>query len=402
MSGCANFNSAAASGVSHALTSVDCHVDAAVANAYGRLFGGDGLFSLVLTALLTLYVGFIALGLMTGRTRLSLAGLTPRILAIGLVLTFATSWPAYQAMAYGFLVGGPEEILRQLSGPTIGAHGFAFRLDALFDRFADIAKVLGDATPGASKALGPLAGPQMASALVWLSGLLLLLGTAGALVLTRIMLALLLALGPVFVVLALFKPTRGLFEGWLRTAVMFAIAPLLTVLAGSGAVALLSPLVNVIADDPASAVADLRPVLELFMGAVVYAGLMAMLLWTCASLVRNWRVFGEEAEHEPAVADFVQRMEASGAFAIPAPPAQTSVEPRAAQVIAALDRAAITASGADESARVAQAVAVRVEAAQTVAGPRATDNARRRNEGLGQRFRPQASPLATPVSGLVK
>lgn len=400
MSRCATFGSAAASGVSHALTSVDCHVDAAVVNAYGRLFGGGGVFSLVLTALLTLYVGFIALGFMTGRTRLSLAGLTPRILAIGLVLTFATSWPAYQAMAYGFLVGGPEEILRQLSGPAAGAHGFAFRLDALFDRFADIAKALGDSTPGASKALGPLAGPQMASALVWLSGILLLLGTAGALVLTRILLALLLALGPVFVVLALFKPTRGLFEGWLRTAVMFALAPLLTVLAGSGAVALLSPLVDIIADDPASAVADLRPVLELFMGAVVYVGLMAMLLWTCASLVRNWRVFGHETEREPAVGDVFQQMAASGAFAPAAPPASASVEPRAAQVIAALDRA--TYAGAHESARVAQAVAVRVDAAQTLAPPRAADNTRRRNAGLGQRFRPQAASLAKPVSGVVK
>ncbi|MCY1647470.1 type IV secretion system protein [Caulobacter sp. SL161] len=401
MSSCSAFNSAAATGVSHALISVDCHVDAAVANAYGRLFGGGGVFSLVLTALLTLYVGFIALGFMTGRTRLSLAGLTPRILAIGLVLTFATSWPAYHAMAYGFLVGGPEEILRQLSGPTAGARGFAFRLDALFDRFADIAKALGDSTPGASKALGPLAGPQMASALVWLSGLLLLLGTAGALVLTRILLALLLALGPVFVVLALFKSTRGLFEGWLRTAVMFALAPLLTVLAGSGAVALLSPLVDVIADDPASAVADLRPVLELFMGAVVYVGLMAMLLWTCASLVRNWRVFGEDAEREPAVTDILQQMTAASASFAPTTLSPASIEPRAAQVITALDRAATTGAGADEAARIAQAVAVRVDAVQTVSTSRDND-ARRRNAGLGQRYRPQAASLAKPVSGLVK
>ena len=41
-----------------------------------------------------------------------------------------------------------------------------------------------------------------------------------------------------------------------------------------------------------SAVADLRPVLELFMGSVVYVGLMAMLLWTCANLVGHWHLFG--------------------------------------------------------------------------------------------------------------
>jgi type IV secretion system protein VirB6 len=34
----------------------------------------------------------------------------------------------------------------------------------------------------------------------------------------RIALAAVMALGPVFIVLALFRGTRGLFEGWLKAA----------------------------------------------------------------------------------------------------------------------------------------------------------------------------------------
>src|ERR1700756_4947019 len=116
---------------------------------------------------------------------------------------------------------------------------------------------MGDAAPGSSAALGPLAGPQMAAALVWISGMLILLASAGALVLTRIVLALLLAIGPVFVVLGLFRQTRGLLEAWLRTTLLFALAPTLAVLAGSAAVALLGPLIGAIADDPAGAINDL-------------------------------------------------------------------------------------------------------------------------------------------------
>lgn len=402
MRGCGDFDGlGAGAGVSHALGSVDCHVDAAVAGAYGRLFGAGGAFSLALTILLTLYVAFIALGLITGRTRLTLAGLTPRILAIGLVLTFATSWPAYQALAYGLLVGGPEDIVRQISGPGAGAHAFAGRLDLLFDRFADIAKALGDTAPGSSKALGPLAAPQMASALVWLSGILLLLGAAGALVLTRIVLALLLALGPIFVVLALFRTTRGLFEGWLRTTVMFAVAPLFTVLAGSGAIALLAPLVNAIAEDPAAAVADLRPVLELFMGSVVYVGLMAMLLWTSASLAASWRIFDRSGDGGDARRDGL----AASASAATSPALASrsgSAEPRAAAVAAALERAATGGTHLDTQARAQQVGAIRVETLTPPAPADTSLSPRARDRGLGQRFLAPSPSTAAFTSGAVK
>ena len=49
----------------------------------------------------------------------------------------------------------------------------------------------------------------------------------------KIALAILLAVGPVFVVLALFKGTRGLFAGWLKALVMLALTPLFAVLGGA-------------------------------------------------------------------------------------------------------------------------------------------------------------------------
>jgi hypothetical protein len=69
---------------------------------------------------------------------------------------------------------------------------------------------------------GALSSP---AGLLNLSALMLLLGTVGVLIVARLALAALLALGPVFIILALFKGTRGLFEGWLKTAVLFAVVP---------------------------------------------------------------------------------------------------------------------------------------------------------------------------------
>ncbi len=375
-------------GVAHALASVDCRVGGLVTSSYARLFGLNGGFGMVLTALLTLYVGFIALGLMTGRTRLTLSGMAPKLVSIAMVLTFTTSWPAYHAVVYGLLVGGPEQIATTLAGGGANPMGFAARLDQLLHQFAELARVLGDSTPGASKALGPLAGPQMASSLIWLSGMMILLASAGALVLTRIVLALLLAIGPVFIVLGLFRQTRGLLEGWLRTSLLFAIAPTLTVLVGSGAVALFDPLVEAIANNPAAAVEDLRPVLELFLGSVVYVALIAMLGWTAASLVRGWRFGGgdEASVSVPVNSGTAPDLSptssvSSGGSATATAPADMRVE----SMIVSLSRE----SGGDApsaSVRVEQIAAPRQETITTPAASGATS--RRRTEGLGQGLRP--------------
>ena len=76
-----------------------------------------------------------------------------------------------------------------------------------------------------------------------IAGLILLLGTVGVLVVCRLALAALLIIGPVFIVLALFDGTRGLFQGWLKSVAMFALVPLLTVIMGSGALVAIAPMV---------------------------------------------------------------------------------------------------------------------------------------------------------------
>ena len=381
-------------GISNALGAVDCNVGLLVTSSYGRLFGTEGVFGTVLTGLLTLYVGFVALGLMTGRTRLTLSGMVPKVLAIGLVLTFATSWPAYHALVFGLLVGGPEQLATALAGANGDTLGFANRLDLLLDAFATLAKVIGDNVPSSdAKALGPLAGPQIASALVWLSGMMILLASAGALVLTRIVLALLLAIGPVFIVFGLFRQTRGLLEAWLRTSLLFALAPTLTVLAGSAALTLLTPLVDIIAQDPAGAVADLRPIIELFLGSIVYVGLVAMLMWASASLVRGWR-FGR-SEEEPASFDQVHQAGLPPTTlhgTASASAATLATDARVNGIVVALSRA-----GRDDMA--VQTASIRVEQVAangsnpiSAPGTGSPAGTQRRTEGLAQGLRAARRP----------
>jgi type IV secretion system protein VirB6 len=305
--------------LSSGLASVDCQLNTAVTVAYSRFFSHGGLFSVALTLMLTIYVAVVALRLMTGHTRLTLNAMTPRVLVLGLVLTFATAWPAYQTVVLDLLWHGPDQIASALLGNSAGAtRAFAQRLDGIFDRFMTLAQAL--ESKGQSG--------QLAARWVWASTLLLMLSTAGLMLVVKIVLAVLLALGPLFIVFALFDGTRGLFEGWLKTAAAFALAPLLIVIGGVGAMAILAPLTDSLLDDPASLATDLKPVFLLFMGTLIYAATLIALFWTAMSLARHWRMpFGRAAssagaEDRSSVPN-LQRMPA-GTPAFPQNPASSA------------------------------------------------------------------------------
>ena len=106
------------SGVAASLRAVDCVAGAAALVAFGRLFGADGALLPALTILLTLYVAFFAFSLITGRGQLSISALTPRMLTLGMVLTFATSWMAYQGFVWTLAVGAPDQLAGILTGTS--------------------------------------------------------------------------------------------------------------------------------------------------------------------------------------------------------------------------------------------------------------------------------------------
>ena len=58
--------------------------------SFGRQFGVHGSFQTALTIVLTLYIALLAFNLLTGRSALRISVLTPRMMTLGLVLTFAT------------------------------------------------------------------------------------------------------------------------------------------------------------------------------------------------------------------------------------------------------------------------------------------------------------------------
>jgi len=271
--------------IAGAIQKLDCAAADATAASYARLFGSHGSLQTALTIALTIYVALFALSLLTGRSALRLSVLTPRMMTVGLVLTFVTSWVAYQSVVWNLAVGAPDEIATVLTGGNGSATiAFAQRMDGLLE-------VIGKATEAASPAASIAAPTNVLS----VAALILLLGTLGVFAVCRLSLAALLILGPIFIVLALFNGTRGLFEGWLKSVALFALVPLLTVLLGSGALFAISPTVAALSAEGGEV--SMRAAVSVLVASVVYVALMVSAFKVAGSLTRGWRASKQDSQH---------------------------------------------------------------------------------------------------------
>ncbi|WP_454883860.1 type IV secretion system protein [Sphingomonas oryzagri] len=385
-------------GLSQALKAIDCRTGEGTQIAFGRLFGDHGALIPALTILLTLYVAIFAIGLLTGRTRLGIGALTPRMLTLGMVLTFATSWLAYQNVIWMLAVGAPD----QLATIIAGTHGsataaFADKLDVVFQAIADSthqqnaqnAVAAANATGNGASSTGiSILSPQ---GMMWISGLLLLVGTVGVLVTAKVALAALLALGPVFIVLAIFPATRGLFEGWLKAVVSSALTPLFTVLIGGAAISLITPLIRDALMDSTEVAS--KSATALFLAACVYTALMIMVTRVASTLVAGWRIpflHAETGDRAPAVQPPVTILPPI----LPGANGGARTSERVRGMLAALPPSESSLPAADGPSR-ASTVVMGMAPAAALPAPRAD----RRLEGVGSRFRARPE---TPAPILAK
>src|SRR5437763_10922089 len=151
MNQCEPFGADGPAGIADALQKVDCLATDATSVSFGRLFGAHGNFQTALTIILTLYIALLAFNRLTGRSALKISVLTPRMMTLGLVLTFATSWVAYQSVVWNLATGAPDEIASVL----VGTHGSATTI------FAQQLDGVCNASTEAASSMSPPAAPTV-------------------------------------------------------------------------------------------------------------------------------------------------------------------------------------------------------------------------------------------------
>lgn len=318
------------------LETVDCNIREGVQGGYNAFFGPGSTLTAVITVLMTIYVALLGLRLLTGRTDLRVGDLPMIAIKLGAVVMLTTSWASYQSLVFALLFDGPAEIANTLlaamplpaaSGPQIGGAADIFaRLQYTFDQLTQSASAMSlvsdepgqgpnvasaglkagslvlQAAPGTDpaslKGLSPViqmrsalqGGPAFGATALWVSSITLLVSTLGLLILAKLMLGLLLAIGPLFVGLLLFDTTKGFFEGWLRTALGFALVPLATVVFTAALLASLEPSLQGLSAARAENRYAIEPVLTVLVIVLTFTAVFGSVIGLCTRLVAGFRL----------------------------------------------------------------------------------------------------------------
>lgn len=243
------------------LGSVDCNVHEVSAAAYGALAQSNSPMAAILTALLTLYIAVIGFQLLIGRAPLRIGDLTLSAVKIGAVIALATQWPTYQQLVFDTLFRGPEQLVASML-PALQPQG-AVAGDPFGDLQLAYDQMQAAATYFSRHSLSVVSpfqgGAGLAALQLNAAGFLMLMDTLGAVLTAKIVLGLLLGLGPLFLGLLLFEATRGVFEGWLRATIGFALVPLVAVFGLVLQLSLVAPHLEVLRQTQAQNLVDFGP-----------------------------------------------------------------------------------------------------------------------------------------------
>lgn len=297
------------------VNAVDCYVQSTVQAGYANLLGEGSVFSIALTIALTIYVAIIGYRLIFGRSSLSVGEMMPRMIMIGAVLALTSNWATYQVLVYDVLTDGPQEIVRAINPNEGDVRGITERVDVLSGRMVDLADAWTEfdarpeqMLPTDATALEPAALPvttnnitafvapkeSLGPNMLLFSALFFVLASAGVLVVAKIILGLLLLLGPVFAVLGLFASTRGLALGWGRAAVMMALVPIMTMITSAGAVAALEPILTQMYVSAGQGDFSLRAALTILVIVLIMVAVSVQLFRIGRTIVSGWTLsFGQ-------------------------------------------------------------------------------------------------------------
>lgn len=219
--------------VASALNAADCQARSIASLGYQALATPGSSASLVLTGMLTLFVALFGYRMMFGEMPGAREGVGA-LARIALVLVLATSWTTYRTLAYDVVMAAPGELVAEVGGAAAipGSNGdLATRLHYVDRGLAQLGELGVGKRDGGEQVMrsrningrnevvvedrqDPVGVIEPIA--LGLSRVLFLVSSVGALVMLRLVAALLLALGPLFAVFLLFDTTRGWFGGWLR------------------------------------------------------------------------------------------------------------------------------------------------------------------------------------------
>ncbi len=202
---------------------IDCQAQAIGAYGYGALADPGSGVSIALTGLLTIFIAIFGYRLMLGE-EMRARGLVGDMLKLGIVLTLATSWPAWRTLGYDVAMKAPGELASAIAGASRlpgSGNDLVSRMQAADDAIVILTVYGTGRTMGGAVRSDTIGDRLEGIAVTDREGLAdgrmaYLAGILAPFALVRLGAGFLLALAPLMAGLLLFAGTRDLFFGWLR------------------------------------------------------------------------------------------------------------------------------------------------------------------------------------------
>lgn len=269
------------------LADTDCQSFGLVERGYAALSQPGGPVAALLTGLLVLAVAFFGYRLLLGRGLLLVDAVSLAV-KIGVVLLLATSWEAWQAVAYDTFARAPVRVAGEMLtalNATDPITGLQAALDGLEQSSVGYRTRAGIASP-------LVGGPAASAMTLTVSSYFLTLSILGLLVIARILLALLLAVTPLIAGFILFDATRGMAARWLATMAAAAIIPLFVLVLAAVELSILNPMITRLLSEQALDRFETEAVTPIGLVTIIFALSMLSAVWAGSKIASGIRLPG--------------------------------------------------------------------------------------------------------------
>jgi len=172
------------------------------------------------TQLMVIYVCFWGWSMLRGIIQEPVTDAVNRFIRMSIILGLSTSLGLYQTYIVDFLWNTPDALASVAGSPPTGNNG-SF-LDELFTQQYELGSHFNEKS-STSPGIWPDISMVLAGWLIWLVSAAMIAFGGFLLILSKFALALLLAIGPIFILLVIFEPTKRFFEQWLGQCVNFML-----------------------------------------------------------------------------------------------------------------------------------------------------------------------------------
>lgn len=225
--------------------------------------------------MLLIYVALWGWSMMRGVIQEPFVDGAMRMLRLASIVLIALNVGRYAGFLANMLWGLPDALAAKVAADSTGTDGVQF-LDAMMGQFYDMGTAFNRAANADTGIWGmPDMSLWIAGIAVWCVGIILTGYAAFLYVLAKVALALLLGVGPIFILLLIFEPTKKFFDAWLGQCANYIVMVLLT----AGCVKLILSILSTYLGDPRVVAAMADPKINQVIPVIAFSiiGVLVML-----------------------------------------------------------------------------------------------------------------------------